>query len=164
MSLKFLHRIGCQRVDRKRGPARAVLTGLHPPQEPYANPKVDNYVHRNSICHVEPSDAVPSRTPRTPPVRLAFRRAAYSSVSMCKNHVTKGWHESRAKRAECLPVQDVRYQMCHCRTIKIKVAEQLLHTTVCLTIFEKCPNVAHEPQYCNLRKTVTSTLSARRKR
>jgi hypothetical protein len=35
------------------------LIGLYRSQEPYAKSKVDNYVHRNSICHVEPSDAVP---------------------------------------------------------------------------------------------------------
>ena len=68
----------------------------------------------------------------------------------------KGDHESRVKRAEVVCQQYVRYQTCHCCTIK--VAEQLLHTTVHLTIFEKCPNVAHEPQYCNLRTTAVANI------
>lgn len=40
---------------------------------------------------------------------------------------------------------------------KVQVTE-LLHTTVRLTIFVKCPNVAHEPQYCNLRKTAVANI------
>ena len=72
---------------------------------------------------------------------------------MCQNHIAKGWHESRVKRAEVSAsnsMSDTKRVIVE--QSKIKVAEPLLHTTVCLTIFEKCPIVAHEPQYCNLRK------------
>ena len=85
---------------------------------------------------MEPSDAVP------PPERLEHHQSDWRlgvlhtvQYRCARTMSQKGDHESRVKRAEVYGISMPGTK----RVIvaQIKVAEQLLHTTVHLTIFEK---------------------------